>query len=524
MEQSVAGANVQLMSMKHPAAGIESKEPAATTTTTTTSEGQVQSTTEHLYDILTIPSPLTLLAQYGPDTFVISELDKVGGGGGDPERTPINSEKSFTFNDSGTESICSESLLSPDEMSSCDDRQQLANDRILKYFAATNATATAAAAGEMALSVVVNTNSLEIDSGEEEVEDDSSTLSESSVLSPTCVEDIEEGRVTELITPESVVAAIDKKIREEVELARIEPNAATANNNGSGHNNNNNAVGGGYEHEGMFSRSMHIDTIVEEETEEFDEDNDDDDMGRGRVPLIRSTSLKTGKTPPGTPRGKKIVRFADALGLDLASVRHIVDDGCPYMPPLAAFKELKLDDEERAWLYEQTGSTGGGGNIVRVTKERKTSPPLLPPTRPTLRMLFAQPSCEPGLFMERLRTNKVCLENCLVTGPEGVAASFTIDAIVRVANIAFEKRVVLRYTTNEWLTWTDVVASYVPHSSDGFSDKFRAVFTLAVNANGHQAMLPGQRLVFALNYLANEHEEFWDNNLGLNYAIIYQRC
>ncbi len=59
-------------------------------------------------------------------------------------------------------------------------------------------------------------------------------------------------------------------------------------------------------------------------------------------PIKRSTSLKTYKTPPGTPHRKKGVRFADALGLDLESVRHILNIEAPPKIPATALKDLKV--------------------------------------------------------------------------------------------------------------------------------------------------------------------------------------
>ena len=56
----------------------------------------------------------------------------------------------------------------------------------------------------------------------------------------------------------------------------------------------------------------------------------------------RSTSLKTYKTPPGTPSRKKAVRFADALGLDLEDVRHVLNLDDPPNIPASAMKDLKV--------------------------------------------------------------------------------------------------------------------------------------------------------------------------------------
>jgi len=69
-------------------------------------------------------------------------------------------------------------------------------------------------------------------------------------------------------------------------------------------------------------------------SEEIDEN--DDNL---TIPVIRRcSSLKTCKTPPGNATCKKIVRFADALGLDLADVRTFLDE-IPKIPN-SAFNDL----------------------------------------------------------------------------------------------------------------------------------------------------------------------------------------
>ena len=60
------------------------------------------------------------------------------------------------------------------------------------------------------------------------------------------------------------------------------------------------------------------------------------------TPVKRSTSLKTYKTPPGTPHRKKEVRFADALGLDLEDVRHVMNADDPPKIPDSAMKDLRV--------------------------------------------------------------------------------------------------------------------------------------------------------------------------------------
>jgi len=86
------------------------------------------------------------------------------------------------------------------------------------------------------------------------------------------------------------------------------------------------------------SASSVVPTIVEPEADSSSEQNpqeevdEDEEFVRHRIQ--RSTSLKSGKTPPGTPGRKKIVRFADALGLDLADVRTFLDE-IPNVPTSA---------------------------------------------------------------------------------------------------------------------------------------------------------------------------------------------
>ncbi|KAL3285389.1 hypothetical protein HHI36_019494 [Cryptolaemus montrouzieri] len=68
--------------------------------------------------------------------------------------------------------------------------------------------------------------------------------------------------------------------------------------------------------------------------------------------IRRCSSLKTGKTPPGTPGSKKIVRFADALGLDLADVKTFVDE-IPRVPTSAYHDLRNLDDENEEVLFRK---------------------------------------------------------------------------------------------------------------------------------------------------------------------------
>lgn len=203
-------------------------------------------------------------------------------------------------------------------------------------------------------------------------------------------------------------------------------------------------------------------------------DSDDDDSGR--AVLVRSTSLKSGKSPPGTPFKKKIVRFADALGLDLAAVRTIVSEELPLVPA-SAFTHLQL------------------APLVR-------SPP---PCTLELKALFSQPGASPT-FMSRLTSQRVCLESVVSSG-------CALHAVIRVLNVAFEKLVVLRYSLDNWRSFCDLRAVYLPGSSDGISDRFGVDVYLTPQGDAQVQM--------CVRYVVGD-QEYWDNNDGANYCFEFR--
>jgi len=120
--------------------------------------------------------------------------------------------------------------------------------------------------------------------------------------------------------------------------------------------------------------------------------------------------------------------------------------------------------------------------------------------------LFLQPSTGLG-FEDRLRRDKVCLVS--VTCHED---DWSVRGVVRVLNMDFYKSVCVRYTLDEWRTWSDTVATYVPGSCDGFADRFQ--FTIYCGT-----LSAGQRLHFAVAFRC-QGQEFWDNNRGANYSVL----
>lgn len=124
---------------------------------------------------------------------------------------------------------------------------------------------------------------------------------------------------------------------------------------------------------------------------------------------------------------------------------------------------------------------------------------------------FPQP-CTLISFQERVKRNYVSLETCNVnTG----AGNTSLTCIIRVLNQSYEKSVIVRYTTDEWNTFTDAIASFIPRKSDGWSEQFSSSFSIT---NVIRQFRSGQRILFAIRF-TNGNSVCWDNNGGLNYSV-----
>ncbi|XP_034942743.1 glycogen-binding subunit 76A isoform X2 [Chelonus insularis] len=242
----------------------------------------------------------------------------------------------------------------------------------------------------------------------------------------------------------------------------------------------------------------------EEQEEEEGEEEEEEEEQPQRV--RRCSSLKTGKTPPGTPGRKKIVRFADVLGLDLADVRTFLDE-IPKVPN-SAFSDLVYDQ-----VFSKDSSPNFYDNISsRQSFFRSTSDSFSMSNNNSIKPdkmlvpLFQQPGGLPN-FLDIVRDRQVCLENVIVQDP----ISMCIEGTVRVRNLDFHKSVHIRYTLDSWKNFSDLQASYVNNSCDGFSDKF--TFRLYCHS-----LKVGARLELAVRFQC-KGAQYWDNNLDSNYCF-----
>ena len=249
------------------------------------------------------------------------------------------------------------------------------------------------------------------------------------------------------------------------------------------------------------SRSMSLGFDGDDDEYEYGYEDDDDDCPPKRRPLQRRSSLRVVHSLPtssgggadraGSPTSphKKAVRFADAIGLFLADVRDLINSDEPPEVPHSALKDLKI--------RKKRSKTEG---------------------RYRLFLAFTQPGGD-AWFLKRVLDDKVALENCVVCDRE-----LTVSGIIRVANIAFQKQVHVRYTVDDWKQSQTSRLSTTHPRPIPVTDRFLFLIHLP---DGFGPAAPGQgkgsELVFAISFQADT-VTYWDNNRGANYIVVCVTC
>jgi hypothetical protein len=104
-------------------------------------------------------------------------------------------------------------------------------------------------------------------------------------------------------------------------------------------------------------------------------------------------------------------------------------------------------------------------------------------------------------------TRDVVVENIDLVGT-------TIEGIVRVRNLAFEKWITVRFTLDKWQTISEVTARYKESLPDGTFDRFMFTIKLADVLSRAEE----KTLYLAVRYSV-AGREIWDNNSGRNYQV-----
>lgn len=175
--------------------------------------------------------------------------------------------------------------------------------------------------------------------------------------------------------------------------------------------------------------------------------------------------------PPPVPRRK--VSFADAFGLNLVSVK-------------------EFDNADAAESYENAPP----GREASLSLEELT-----------VSCLFTVPS-SPEELDQRLGEQMVELESI-----ELLPGTTTVRGNIRVVNLCYTKSVHVRMSLDRWATHFDLLADYVPGSSDMRTDRFAFTYILVPPPQAE-----GTRVELCLRY-ETPLGTFWANNKGLNYVL-----
>ena len=252
-----------------------------------------------------------------------------------------------------------------------------------------------------------------------------------------------------------------------------------------------------------------------------------------RAPLTKSRSVPnvlredyTRTTALIPLRKAKSVRFADSQGLPLIKAvyelskqdsSYTANKIVPYSDDLSAGVRLATGGQKYAKRLTTSSESPDKSpptsstklseltiNTTRNTILKCQTPPILkrlnsPPSPPTHRhrLEFTQPSLEPDFFH---RVNKQCvvLDNIR-------EESRSLQGTVRVANLSYDKDIVIRWTHDNWRSSHDTKAVFC--ANDGATDRF--TFELPIN---------GDDVIFCIQYKTGG-QEFWDNNRGKNYTV-----
>ncbi|XP_026183168.2 uncharacterized protein ppp1r3aa [Mastacembelus armatus] len=157
-----------------------------------------------------------------------------------------------------------------------------------------------------------------------------------------------------------------------------------------------------------------------------------------------------------------------------------------------------------------------GLNLVSVKEFDNVEPEVNQPpekeaTHPSeefyMSCLFTVPST-PEELDQRLQVQMVELESI-----ELLPGTTTLRGVIRVVNLCYAKFVFARLTLDNWTSSFDLVAEYVPGSSDRKTDRFTFKYTL-VPPFGRE----GIRVEFCLCY-ETPLGTFWANNKEMNYVL-----
>ncbi|RDW59869.1 hypothetical protein BP6252_12956 [Coleophoma cylindrospora] len=237
---------------------------------------------------------------------------------------------------------------------------------------------------------------------------------------------------------------------------------------------------------------------------EFSDDEDEPERSRRKPPMLRkksgelvrpalrpSSARRRPSSMPGTPTYGKAVHFDSHL----EHVRHFLQVDRP-LAVSAGSSPVEAYDSDAEFPF------GDDDEDQSTTR----SPPY------EWEIVVSNfPADTPQRLSLPVRVERVFLS----------ADNKTLIGSVAVANLAFNKFVVARFTLDYWKTTSEVVAEYnndvrQQRSADGY-DRFNFNIRLADQAN-----LEAKTMFFCVKYCVNGRE-YWDNNNATNFQIDFRK-
>ncbi|XP_040009392.1 protein phosphatase 1 regulatory subunit 3A isoform X2 [Xiphias gladius] len=227
--------------------------------------------------------------------------------------------------------------------------------------------------------------------------------------------------------------------------------------------------------EALYIQPLEEDGLMMEE-EVRQKSGEQEDVGiEASSPMGSTTDDETDEDsePEPPPVVRRKVSFADAFGLNLVSVKEF--------------------------------------DKVEVTEPEVSQPPESEETHPLeefyMSCLFTVPS-SPEELDQRLQAQMIELESI-----ELLPGTTTLRGTIRVVNLCYSKSVYARFTLDSWNSYFDLLAEYVPGSSDRKTDRFTFKYTLIPPFERE-----GTRVDFCLRYETSVGT-FWANNKEMNYVL-----
>ena len=199
---------------------------------------------------------------------------------------------------------------------------------------------------------------------------------------------------------------------------------------------------------------------------------------------------------------KKMVRFADTVGRELAQVQYIQsliedDDSNEFsFVKNNLYVPKSYNIEHKPWAFD----------VVSASKP-------LSDTRTAKRFfrLYRQPNSEhPDIYLHDIWRSQIKLEHADIHSKSPLTSDQYLHGTLWVTNASYWKNVTVKYTFNRWVNTYEYEAQHRCHSND-FRNIDQFEFSIDIP---HDV----DRIDFVLRYHVNG-QEYWDNNEGKNYTL-----